>query len=191
MSSTAIVLATDPGSGFDQPKYATPIRGQSMLDRVLDDVRSWPVDDVVVVLGPDADEVVQAVDLSDVTVLIDPEWSEGGAAPLRAALDLVSRDRSVRRIVLAAGDQPGVTAGTVDALIAAASGVDVAVPKYRYAIGWPIVMGRSTWDLFLGLEGDIDVHDVITAHHASIEEVWIDQLAPTRYRTASELPGDR
>ena len=191
MSVTAIVLATDPGSGFTSPKYTTVVRGQRLIDRSIATVRTWPVDDIVVVLGPDADQVMEEVDLADVTVIIDPEWAEGTAASLRASLDLVSRDRAVRRIVLAQADQPDVPAEIIDQLIGASSGVDVVVPKYRYAVGWPIVLGRATWDLFLGLEGDLDVHGVLTAHDASTEEVWLDRLAPVRYRTASDLPGNR
>ena len=191
MSVTAIILATDPGSGFDEPKYATDVRGTPMLERTLTSARSWNVDDIVLVLGPDAESVLEAVDTTDVTVIVDPEWTEGTAASLRAALDLVSRDRAVRRIVLAQADQPDVSSETVDQLLAASSGVDVAAPKYRYATGWPLVLGRGTWDLFLGLEGDVDVHGVLRAHDASTEEVWFDQLAPARYQTASELPTSR
>ncbi len=180
MSSVAIILAADPGEEFPGPKYLTPVQGAPLLDRVVHEAVDWPVDEVVIVLGPDGDAVVSSMDFDGVTILIDPGWEEGGASPLRAAIDLISRDRSVDFVVLARGDQPGIDPGLVSDLIDAAreSGADAVVPKYRYARSWPVVIAPALWGHILGLEGDVDVHDLITTHADSVEEVWIDHLAP-------------
>lgn len=193
MSTVAVILAADPGSGFASSKYLSPIRGVSLLDSVVADVRTWPVDGVYVVLGADAEMVSEGCDLAGVTILMDPEWSEGEAAPLRAVLDLLSRDRSVRRAVIARGDQPGVKAEVVASLIdeAVESESSAVVPKYRYALGWPVVVARGMWDVFLGLEGQIDIHDVLVSHSVTMSEVWIDQLAPTAYEASEQLPTAR
>lgn len=193
MSIVAVILAADPGSGFASPKYLLPIRGVSLLDAVITDARSWPVDDVVVVLGADAEAISEGCDLAGVTVLIDPEWDEGGAAPLRAVLDLLSRDRSIRTAIIARGDQPGVAPDLVASLIseAAESESAAAIPKYRYALGWPVLVARDLWDVFLGLEGRIDIHDVLTSHAVTVAEVWVDRLSPTVYATSEELPFSR
>ncbi|MGI9667844.1 MAG: nucleotidyltransferase family protein [Acidimicrobiia bacterium] len=191
MSTIAIVLAADQGEGFPTPKYTSQIRGVTLLDRVLSDVIEWPVDEVLVVLGADAAQVEETCDLNSVSVMVDPEWQEGSAAPLRAALDLVSRDRDVRRVVLARGDQPEIGPAVVTDLLDASrsSGAEAVIPKYRYAAGWPFVVNRGAWDLFLGLEGDANVHDVLVAHGTQIEELWIDRIAPTSYASPSDLPG--
>ena len=193
MSIVAIVLAADRGEGFPTARYTSPIRGVPMLDLVVGEAESWPVDEVIVVLGADADGVESGCDLSQVSVLTDPEWEEGAASPLRAVLDLVSRDRGVTHCVLARGDQPGVTADVVSTLIDRARDVraDAVVPKYRYATGWPVVIARPMWDVFLGMEGAIDVHDVVATHAASVDEVWFDQLSPTAYARHEDLPVPR
>jgi CTP:molybdopterin cytidylyltransferase MocA len=190
MSTAAVILAADPGSGFASPKYTAPIRGVPLLDRVVADVRTWPVEAIYVVLGSHAEEVSETCDLDGVTVVIDPEWDEGGAAPLRVVLDLVSRDRSIRRVVIARGDQPGVPADVVRSLIEEAddSGASAVVPKYRYARGWPVMVGNDLWDVFLRLEGKVDVHDVLASHSVTVSEVWIDRLSPTVIETPDELP---
>ena len=180
MSTVAVILAADAGEGFLEPKYLTQIHGTTLLEGVIEGARSWPVDDIVVVLGSDSDVVVSSTEIDGVSILIDPDWDEGGASPIRAAIDLVSRDRSVDLVLLARGDQPGVEASIVSTLldVASESDADAVVPKYRYARSWPVVIGPALWDRFLGLEGDIDVHDVITTHAGPVEEVWIDHLAP-------------
>jgi CTP:molybdopterin cytidylyltransferase MocA len=190
MSTVAVVLAADEGEGFALPKYASQIRGRTMLDRVVDDVLTWPVDEVIVVLGSDAGGVEDACDLSRVSLVEDPGWAEGSASPLRAVLDLLSRDRSIELCVLARGDQPGVPPSIVAALVDAALSTDAqaVVPKYRYQKGWPIVIASSFWSVFLGLEGAVNPHDVVATHATHVEEVWFDRLAPPTFTTAEDLP---
>ena len=193
MSIVAVILAADHGQGFPTPKYLSPVRGSTLLDAVVADATSWPVDEVMVVLGADAQEVDAGTDLQGVSVLVDPEWAEGAASPIRAALDLLSRDRDVSHVLLARGDQPGIGAGVVDRITAAARAehVDAVVPKYRYALGWPVAVARSLWDVFLGLEGVIDVHDLIASHASSTHEVWFDHLSPAVITGVDDLPRAR
>ena len=77
MSSVAVILAADPGEGFIGSKYLTKTEDGLLLDRVVTDAVTWPVDEVIVVLGADAGEIESACDLSNVSVLVDPEWEEG------------------------------------------------------------------------------------------------------------------
>ena len=193
MSIVAVILAADRGQGFSTPKYLLPVRRSTLLDVVVADATSWPVDEVMVVLGADAEEVEAGVDLSAVSVLVDPEWAEGAASPIRASLDLLSRDRGVSHVVLARGDQPGIGAGDVDRIVTAARDerVDAVVPKYRYALGWPVAVARSLWDVFLGLEGAVDVHDLIATHASSTHEVWFDHLSPVVITDVDDLPTTR
>lgn len=193
MSTVAIVLAADPGPAFIGPMYLASVNDEPMLQHVVNDAAAWPVDEVIVVLGPDAEEIIDAIDFQDLTVVVDAEWEEGSASPLRAALDLASRDRSVRRCVVARGDQPGVDEDMIATLLEAAAGsdADATVPKYRYSVGWPVVLDVSLWEHLLGGEGSVDLLDVIASYSGPIEEVWFDHLAPTRYEVPDDLPSAR
>jgi molybdenum cofactor cytidylyltransferase len=193
MSTVAIVLAADSGTDFPGPKYLASLRGEPLLQHVVNDASSWPVGEVIVVLGPDAEEVIDAIDFKNMTVVVDAEWEEGSASPLRAALDLASRDRSVRRCIVARGDQPGVDADLVGALLdaAAETDADATVPKYRYSVGWPVVLDVPLWEHLLGGEGSVEVLDVIASHADAVEEVWLDHLAPARYVVPDDLPQSR
>jgi len=190
VSTTAIILAADSNPDFSGPKHLASVAGDSMLQMVVNDATTWPVDDVLVVLGPDAAQIIDAVDFMGHTVIIDPEWSEGSASPLRAALDLASRDRSTRLCVIARGDQPGIDAGTIGALIEAAieNEADAVVPKYRYSVGWPVVVDDTLWKHLLSGEGSVDLLDVIASHASAVEEVWFDHLGPTTYASPADLP---
>ncbi len=190
MSTIAIIIATDPGDDFPTSKYASVVGGRPMLRGAVESALAWGLDGVVVVLGPDDDANAMLIDDLDVTTVIDPEWAEGLASPLRVALDLVTRDRAVEYTVISMADQPDIPPDVVERLIAAAreSQPDAVVPKYRYQRGWPAIVGSSMWRRLLGMEGDYDLHSLISMHASTIEEVWFDRLAPPTYRSVSDLP---
>lgn len=193
MSKVGVLLATDAGDGFTRSKYLADAGGRTILSRAVAAARSWPVDELVVVLGPDAELLEATEDLSAVSVLIDPSWSEGLASPMRAVLDLLSREHPVTHVVVGFADQPDVAVPDVVSLVDAASdgSVEAVIPKYRYAPGYPVVLGRGLWDVFLRLEGPIDIHDVLATHARSVQEVWFDHVAPRRILEPDDLPGAR
>lgn len=186
--TVAVVLANEPGSGFTGSKFLADIGGRTVIDRVLADVSTWPVDDVVVVLGPDAEEILASLGPTDATVVIDLEWREGSAASLRVGLDVVLRGPATDLVVITPADQPGIGAEDVAALIEAAEGASAAVPKYRYRRGFPVVLRRSIWERLLGSEGDVDLLDVLGSHPEGVREVWFDHLASARIRTPGDIP---
>lgn len=187
--SAALIIASDAGRGFSGPKYLARQRKVPLLQGVLSDAHSWPVDEVFVVLGADAEAVLRGVDFGSSVIVIDPEWAEGDAASLRVGLDALSRDRSMRLAVLARGDQLGVDAEMVQRLLdeRLAARAVVAVPKYRYARGWPIVVAEDLWPRLMGLEGDVDIQNVLAGHPAGVVECWFDRLAPPRIEDGADL----
>ena len=194
MSTVAIILAADAGQDFATTKYLASVRGSSMVAQAIESCLAWNVDERVVVLGSDADLIAETIGDPEITLLIDPEWREGSSSPIRAALDLVTRDRSVERCVLARADQLDVSPEVVNELIAAAlvSDADVVLPKYRYARGLPVVIGPDMWRHLLGQEGDATLLDSISLHATSTDEIWFDRIAPVYLSTdeavANEVP---
>lgn len=185
--TVAVVLASEPGSGFTGSKYLSDVGGIPMIDRVLADVSGWPVDETVIVLGPDAEQILAVMAPTDATVVIDLEWSEGSAASLRVGLDVVMRGPSTDCVVITPADQPGIRAEDVEALVDAAQGATASVPKYRYRRGFPVVLGRNIWERLLGSEGDVDLLDLLESHPDGVQEVWFEHLAGPRIRTPDDL----
>ncbi len=183
----AVVLANDPGSGFAGSKYLSDVGGITLIDRSLADASVWPVDEVVVVLGPDAEEIASTLGSWDVTIVIDPEWEEGLAASLRVGLDVVMRGTAADLVIISFADQPGVPASDVSALVESAEDVAAVVPKYRYRRGFPIVLARDAWEHLLGMEGDVDLLGLLESHPAGVTEVWFDHLETPRIRSPEDV----
>lgn len=183
----AVVLANDPGSGFAGSKYLSDIGGVTLIDRSLADASVWPVDEVIVVLGPDAEEITSTLGSWDATIVIDPEWEEGLAASLRVGLDVVMRGPAADLVIISFADQPGIPANDVSALVESAEDVAAVVPKYRYRRGFPIVLARDVWEHLLGMEGDIDLLGLLESHPAGVAEVWFDHLEMPRIQQPEDV----
>ncbi len=172
-------------------KYLRPLGPVTMIERVVADAAAWPVDEVVAVLGPDADEIIESTDLGEATIVIDPEWEEGIAASLRVGIDLVRRQPVADCLIIGLGDQPGIDVDLVVNLLEQSGSQRAVVPKYRYRRGWPVVVYHELWDRLLGFEGPVDLHDMLESHSGDVAEVWVDTLEPPRLLHPLDFPARR
>ncbi|MBT8200638.1 MAG: NTP transferase domain-containing protein, partial [Acidimicrobiia bacterium] len=60
---------------------------ETLLEHVMSQMLTWPVDERIVVLGHDADAVISAVDFEGFTIVVDFDWHLGAMSSLSAALD--------------------------------------------------------------------------------------------------------
>jgi molybdenum cofactor cytidylyltransferase len=185
----ALVLAAGGSSRLGTPKQLVLWKGRPLLEWVVAEVASWPVDQVCVVLGANADEVLDAVEFGDATVLENPDWEEGIASSLRVGLDFIGRDARVDTVIVALGDQPRIPSEVPGELLAAMdrSGRPAAVPKYRFQVGNPVVLHRNLWPRLMALEGDAGASRLLRAHPDWVEEVWFDHIPPRDVDTVADV----
>ncbi len=189
MRVAGLVVATQPGEGFEGLLPLALWGDATVIDHVVAQARDWPVETVVVVLGAAAEEVLVGSDLGEVTVVIDPEWEEGVAASLRAGVDTVTRLGDYDAVVVAYGNQPFNPPEVVARLLDAhnEAGRLATVPKYRYAVGAPFVVGTGLWSRLMGLEGEATPEQLLQSHPDWVEEVWFDRVPPRRIVTPDDL----
>lgn len=152
MTAAGVVLAAGASRRLGSPKQLLAYRGRTLLDAVLTTARTAGLSQVVVALGGAADEVRSRVDLQGVDVVLNPSFGEGCATSIRTALSRVDEDAD--GIVLLLGDQPGVTAESIRALLAGAGDHAVGVCAYDDAPGHPLWFHRRTFETLAGLHGD-------------------------------------
>ena len=188
-SIVTMVLASQPGEGFATARWLARVGQTTLLDHVLAQARRWPSEPSLVVLGSDAEEVLDRIDFTGFAVLIDPEWQEGEAASLRAGLDFLGREPDGDAVLLASGEMPILPPGAVEEIVGAhqSAGTPATVPKYRYARGRPMVLGRELWPRLLGIEVGTTLEGVLATHAKWVTEVWIDHLPPPKITTPEDL----
>jgi molybdenum cofactor cytidylyltransferase len=162
---TGIVLAAGTSSRLGRPKQLLDLAGKPVLQHVVETLQSAPVDEIVVVLGHRAEEIAAAVALNDrVRLAINPDFGSGQSTSFRAGL-LAAGDRSQAAVILL-GDQPGIRAEAVTAVIEAwGSGRGPAVQAtYQGVPGHPVLFDRSVWMDLERAEGDEGARGLLASH---------------------------
>lgn len=147
-----LVLAAGGSSRLGEPKQLLPFHGRPLLEHVLRVARDCRFDQLVCVVGGSFDAVRAAVGVSGVDVVENPRYREGCSSSIAAALGAV--DPGCDTLVLMLGDQPGVTAATVRALIAGRGPAPLAVCRYADGRGHPLAFARSMFGELSALHGD-------------------------------------
>jgi molybdenum cofactor cytidylyltransferase len=189
MSVAAIVLAAGSSTRLGRPKQLVEVRGEALLERVVGAVSEWPVETVVVVLGADAEEILEEVDFGGSVVAINEGWQEGMASSLRVGLDVLTREPGITHAFVALGDQPGIPIEVPVGLVAAAetSNRPAIVPVYRYERSNPVLFARSLWERLMALEGDAGASGFLRSHPQLVEEVRFDHLPPRDVDTEHDI----
>lgn len=168
MFTTGLVLAAGRSSRLGQPKQLLEYRGKTLLDATLDMARRCGFDQLVVALGGAASEVRRTVDLIGCDVVDNVHFTTGCSSSIVAALDSV--DAQSDGIVLLLGDQPGVSATAVEALLASTADSQLGVTSYDNGRGHPFWFGRSMFDELRNLQGDKAVWKLIESGRWPVAE---------------------
>jgi molybdenum cofactor cytidylyltransferase len=173
---TGLVLAAGGSSRLGRPKQLLPYRGATLLDWVLRTARDCRFDQLVVALGGASDRVRASVDLAGADVVVNDDYGAGCSSSIAAALGAVDPGCDV--LVLLLGDQPGVTAGTVAALLGGRGDAPLAVCRYDDGRGHPIALARSLFADLAGLHGDKGVWRLLDDRAGDVAEVPVAGRIP-------------
>ena len=171
-----LVLAAGGSSRLGRPKQLLPYRGTTLLDWVLCTARDAHLSQRVVALGGYAGDVRGTVDLDGFDVVVNESFGAGCSSSIAAALRAV--DPRADALVLLLGDQPGVTARTVDALVCGRGDADLAVCRYADGRGHPFAFGRRAFADLAELHGDKGVWRLLDRAGDAVTEVVVPGPVP-------------
>lgn len=160
-----VVLAAGTSSRLGRPKQLLVYRGRPLVQHAVDAALDAGLDEVVVVLGHEADAVHDALELpSRGRVVVNPDYAEGQSTSLRTGLDDLGGD--ARAAVVLLGDQPGVGADEVRAVVERYEGTGGPVVRARWEgrPGHPVLFDRSVWDALTEVTGDVGARDLLREH---------------------------
>src|SRR5215212_1005002 len=181
-----LVLGAGGSKRLGRPKQLLPYRGGTLLGHVVGTARACRFDQTVVAIGGAADDVREGVDLSGAQVVVNDAYGEGCSSSIAAALSVVDARCDV--LVLMLGDQPGVTARTVAALLAGRGGAELAVCRYDDGRGHPIAFARSMFAKLAGLHGDKGVWRLVDQ---GAQDVPVDGRIPLDVDTPEDYAAVR
>jgi molybdenum cofactor cytidylyltransferase len=176
-----LILAAGEGRRFGATKQLAELHGRPLLEYALAAMAG--VSPRVVVLGHAADEIVAGVDLQGASPVVCEGWAEGQSASLQCGLAALP---GVDAVIVVLGDQPGITAAAVEAIVAAGGDEDAVRATYDGTPGHPVLLRGPLLDRAGELRGDTGFRDLL--QHATVREVEIGRLAdPADIDTREEL----
>jgi molybdenum cofactor cytidylyltransferase len=182
---SGIVLAAGTGSRFGATKQLVEIEGKPLVRHAIDALRAANVDELIVVVGHD-EEAVRAAIPEDATVVANPNYRDGQATSIAAALHDVD-DTSEAAVVLLA-DQPGVTDTDVARLIEGFRATRSQIVRLVFTDGpGPALLSREIYAEAGHLHGDAGARVLMASHPEWVHEVHVDRPAPPDIDTADDL----
>jgi molybdenum cofactor cytidylyltransferase len=157
-----------------EPKLLLPWGEATILEKVVDNVLGSGVDEVVVVLGYRADEMVARIAGRPVKTVINDNYQGGMGTSLICGLDSV--DAGSQGIMVVLGDQPSIPSELMEKLLMAFSWGQrgIVLPVYRGERGHPVIFDMKYRDELMGLKGDVGARGVIDAHSGDVMEVEVE-----------------
>jgi len=154
-----------------QPKQLLRFRGTSLLRRAIDTACAVPAEQVIVVLGHAADQLLPELEGTGATVVINDQWMEGVSTSLRGGLAAVSSD--ARGVFIYPADMPLLTSDALRELARRqqVSGRPAAMTETGGVRGVPVFVTRPLFPALMIQEGDVGGAQYLRAHPESVEAV--------------------
>ncbi|MEX2159322.1 MAG: nucleotidyltransferase family protein [Dehalococcoidia bacterium] len=178
--TAAILLAAGESTRMGRTKALLPWRDTRahghaplLIEFQVRELRAAGIDDLVVVLGHDAEAIRPYVE-EGAAIAVNEAYREGRASSLRAGA--AALPDSAGPIVILSVDQPRTRENVRAALEAHARGdASITVPTYRGHRGHPVVLaGALLPELREASEEAQGLRGVIAAHEDEVREVEID-----------------
>jgi molybdenum cofactor cytidylyltransferase len=172
-----IVLAAGGSTRMGRPKMLLPAPGGTLLSAAIEPLLEAGLDRVVVVLGNRAEEVRRSAQLPAdprLVFVVCADWAAGMASSLKRGLQACA---DADAVVIALGDQPGVTAERIGMITAAfGPGRDLVVPVHREIPAHPVLFGRSLFAELEALSGDVGAREVVRRHGHEAVRIEVESL---------------
>jgi molybdenum cofactor cytidylyltransferase len=156
-----------------RPKALLPIDGQTFIEKIVKALREAGLQNIIVILGHDAEAMRQKITHLPVTILVNPEYRKGQLSSLRVAIrHLLANDRCSGLLVHLV-DHPYIDAALVNLLIERFedSGKLIAVPRFHGKRGHPVIFARSLFNELLNAPEDQGAKAVVNAHRDETLEI--------------------
>ena len=176
--TAGIILAGGSSTRFGRPKQLLKLKGKYLLDYVLSAALGSGLNHIVLVLGHDHQNILQALETRTtqerLQVVVNHRYLEGQSRSLQAGLQKIRQVFPAVMFLL--GDQPLLNSNTIDHLLDRFrhSGKDICVPVCKGKRRNPTIFNRVLYDQLMAIEGDIGARDIIRANPERVLYLELD-----------------
>jgi molybdenum cofactor cytidylyltransferase len=182
----AVVLAAGASTRFGSQKLLAEAQGAPLVRRTVEQVLAAGLDEIVVVLGREAQAVHAALDEMQVRFVVSPDFRAGMSTSLRSGIRSLAT--TVEAAIVVLGDQPGISASTILRLIEEyrRSGQPIVVPVYAGTRGNPVLFDASVFPELASVAGDQGGREVIGRDLSRVATVSLPFAMPADVDTVED-----
>lgn len=175
----AVILAAGKSTRMGRLKATLPIGGgpDTLLTRIIRTCQQADVEDVVVVIGHEAEVVRESVAASGLMarLVVNPDYEQGQLSSVLTGLRAIDRP-GVTAMLLTLVDAPFVSAGTVRAVVQRYRAVHAPIvrPVRGAEHGHPVLIDRSLFDAIRAADPASGAKPIVRAHVSAAGDVAID-----------------
>ncbi|MGC1475389.1 MAG: nucleotidyltransferase family protein, partial [Terriglobales bacterium] len=172
----AVILAAGTSARMGEAKQLLRLGEATVLNQVVNNVCGSSVDEIVIVLGHQAETIKQSIATESLKVVVNESYRQGMGTSLRAGLSALPSEVDAALIVLA--DQPFVRSATFDQIIDhyQQSNAQIVIPVYKGFRGNPVLLDRSVFPEVMALTGDIGCRAIFGNHPEGIAKVPVEDI---------------
>jgi molybdenum cofactor cytidylyltransferase len=187
----AILLAAGRSRRMGSQKLLLPFGGGTVIGHIAGEILRSPVSQTLVVVGPDAARIAEALAGHRVTLVTNPDPDGAMLSSVRCGLRALPAD--CEAVLVALGDQPTLTADLVGRMLDAfrTAGRGIVVPVHGGTRGHPILFSMRYRQEVLTRHDDVGLCGLPQAHPDDVFElsvatpsVLMDMDYPEDYRQA-------
>ena len=161
-----IVLAAGTSSRFgDENKLLAEIEGEALVRRAAASALASSIDEVVVVVGHEANAVHETLSGFDVEFVTNDDYERGQSTSVHAGV-AAARERDWDAAVFALGDMPHVDPDSIEQLLKAyaADRGTILAAAYDRKRGNPTLFDAAHFDALAAVEGDTGGRELIVGN---------------------------
>jgi molybdenum cofactor cytidylyltransferase len=185
---SGLVLGAGASRRLGQPKQLLQFKGTTLLGWVVAQAeRATGLDEVICVLGREAEQIREQVDFGSARLVENPVFGEGCASSYRAGIAALNPASEAIMIIL--GDQPSITPEIIDRLAAESrlTASEISLCTYRGARAHPMVFARNLFSQLRDLHGDKAAWKLVDAQSSMVHEVSFDLPTPVDINTITDF----
>ena len=177
----AVILSAGESSRMGRPKALLPIDGRTFIEKIVEALRQAGLENIIVILGYDAEAMRQKITHLPVTILVNPDYRKGQLSSLRVAIRHLLANERCSGLLVHLVDHPYIDAALVNLLIERfdGSGKLIAVPRFHGKRGHPVIFARSLFNDLLNAPEDQGAKAVVNAHRNETLEIETEDAGIT------------
>jgi molybdenum cofactor cytidylyltransferase len=171
--TAAIVLAAGLSRRMGRPKLLLELEGRPIIRHAVERVISAGIRELIIVVPPEHEALARALSGLAVRFAVNPTPEAGQGSSVSIGVRALAAGTTA--VLIALGDQPGVPAEVIPALLGAlkAPGKSIAAPRYADGLGNPVLFAASVFPELLTLGGDRGARAVVERDSSRLTQVTI------------------